>query len=124
MRFRNLLAAATALVLVAGCAQSAEPTQVPDHLIGRWETSEARYADRFVEIRPGDIAFGTGTGIPSRHAIVGLQEEQEPRGRRYTIEYLEEGETRSRFAIYFDESGPYVRLASQPGFEWVQREAS
>ena len=38
---------------------------VPDHLLGVWVTPEPTYQDRYLEISPVTITFGTGSGTES-----------------------------------------------------------
>ncbi len=99
---------------VPACGGSRD--SVPAEIIGKWTTTEARYADRYVEITSTQITFGTGGTGRTRNAVKGVRQTPDSRGTRFSIEY--EGAVGEIESFAFILDGDSLRLANQPGFAW------
>jgi hypothetical protein len=89
------------LALLLACARQ----QVPAELIDVWRTRAPGYEDRFLEVRPEAILFGTGGGTSSGFYLDRVEVEPDDGDRlRCTLHYrLPEGEVTQ------------VQLAFEPG---------
>lgn len=110
-------------LLASACSPGAETApEVPGFLLGRWRTTEPRYADRYFEIRPRTIAFGTGEGDEEVHAILEIDRAREGENVLFTIRHLNEQGQPYSFAFYYDEARDgSIRFKNQSAFEWVRR---
>ena len=108
------------LFLAAGLVGCAEPsTPLPPDVLGRWETAEARYADRFFELQSEIVRFGTGGNASEVYSISHVTAEPHPRGELYRVTYLVDG-GEVLFAFHHDAVAGVIRLENQPSFEWAK----
>lgn len=61
------------LVALAAAACSPPPMDVPRELLGTWVTTDPRYQDRTLVLRPDAIVFGTGPLTTDRHSLIGVE---------------------------------------------------
>ncbi len=104
-------------LLASGCATPSE--ELPAEVLGRWATAEPRYADRFFEIQPEILRFGTGGNSSEVYSIRRIDTEPHPRGRLFRLTYLVDGED-MQFAFHYDAATSTIRLYNQSGFEWIK----
>ncbi len=104
-------------LLVGGCALPNE--DLPTEILGRWATSEPRYADRFFEIQDEMLRFGTGGDDSEMYSIARVGTEPHPRGRLFRVTYLVDGEE-LLFAFHYDAANSTIRLHNQSDFEWTK----
>ena len=121
MRPRILIGFLLVLVVVAIVWQSRakdvrESVGVVRPLIGRWTTTDAAYADRYVEITPDEIAFGQGAEGEARHRIVSVwRVGRESRAIHYSIRYeADDGE----LEVGVRSSPRMLRLTNLPKIVW------
>lgn len=107
------------MVLTAGCE---EPIleEVPSTLIGRWTTTDARYADRAFEITPETFYLGQGDGLFVSYEILRirliLRKHRDP---IHSVEYRDEsGEETSFQFLVSDEDGGTIRFNNQSEMVW------
>lgn len=93
---------------------------LPLELIGKWRTTDQRYGDRYIEIDPVSISFGTGDATLMNGFI--RQVEIFPEGIRtlYTISYADNGEEGQCSFYYSEEKGKTIYLENQPEIAWVK----
>ncbi|MDQ7844493.1 MAG: hypothetical protein QN141_12110 [Armatimonadota bacterium] len=111
--------AAVAVVLVAltaGCGTRRSST-VPEELVGVWRTPTPPYADRYFELRPDAIVFGTGEGGSSSHPIDRVESRRQGPLTLYTVFYRD-GEQRYRWAFLYDPVGRSIRMKNRVGIVW------
>ena len=72
------------LIILAGCEGK---VIVPQHLIGVWETSTPKYADRYMKFTEQTLIYGIGEGKEVSHEIRKIDMEQAKGGTLYTIHY-------------------------------------
>ncbi|HWZ98377.1 MAG TPA: hypothetical protein VN025_11505 [Candidatus Dormibacteraeota bacterium] len=102
--------------------KSSVHNDVPKNLLGIWVTSESAHRDRFLEISPVTVTFGTGGATESTGLI---QEcEEVPDGVRvlYNITYkVDDGEAKLTFS--YDRSTKELRLKNQQAIIWHKLES-
>ena len=93
---------------------------VPSELVGTWRTGDPGYGDRYIEIDPVSISFGTGKITFTNWFIE--QVESTPAGGNilYTIHYVHNGE-KGQCSLYFSgESEKTIYLKNQAGIAWTK----
>ena len=111
---RSLLVVTVACAAAACASRDGEVIPMPFELMGRWETEQAEYADRFFELSVGAIVIGTGGTTRQRHLITEVRRVPDENGLLYTITYRDSAGTESSMRFYFDSSeGGRVRLKNQ-----------
>jgi hypothetical protein len=96
-----------------------------NELVGIWETTAHKYADRFLKIDTDTITFGTGEGNVEIYTIKKLKMEKAPEERSvlYTIYYDNEEGDEYTFAFYYSsERGGTIRLKHQKHIVWKKTE--
>ena len=98
---------------------SSKVRDVPENLQGVWRTSDPAHADRFVELTPVTVSFGTGDGTVSTGLIKKIDEDARERETVYTITYR--GETGdSKVSLIYEPSKRVLRLKNQERIEWTK----
>lgn len=98
---------------------------MPRELIGRWETSQPAYADRFFELATSFIIIGTGGAARQRYTISEVRRMDDDEGLLYTIAYRDGAGDEYSMGFYFDSSGGgtlllenQLRLRNQLDMVW------
>ncbi|HET6464774.1 MAG TPA: hypothetical protein VFH55_04085 [Nitrospiria bacterium] len=113
----RILAVLVVLIIGSGC-QSDQTTNIPDGLVGIWETSAKKYQDRFMEFNKDAVIFGTGDGNQSVQPIRKVKTVRENNKDLYTITYLDEDDAEYSFSFYYDPVGGVIMLKNQEEIEW------
>jgi len=103
------------------CGDTAVESIVTPQLAGRWTTSAPNHADRFLEIRPGEIVFGQGAEGEARYPILGVTRTPRPRGNaKYVVRYRLDKvtETDGTLEVLVGPAG--LRILSQPRVLWTE----
>ncbi len=107
------------LILTVGCEPPALE-EVPTDLIGRWTTTDARYADRAFEITPETFYLGQGDDLFVTYAILQIRvitRKDEP--PVHSVEYRDEsGDETSFDFLVSEEDGGTIRFTNQLGMVW------
>jgi hypothetical protein len=123
-RHPNLWAAMAVVLLGAAAIGCGTPSEdLPAEVLGRWVTSEARYADRFMEISRATVRFGTGGAGSETYPISHVTIENEPRGRLIRITYVVEDDE-MQLSFHYDPGDSTIRLQNQSSFRWSRVQAS
>lgn len=104
---KTLLVVFAAFALAALFAFGCNKTEdVPNHLIGTWETDAPKYRDRYLEFTPTSITFGTG-GDDSLTYDIDYLEYSEGEGRKtiYDIKYTDLYGDDFELRIVYDPAG-------------------
>ncbi len=117
----GIFAAAILGVVAVGCGTPSE--DLPAEVLGRWTTTEARYADRFLEIGRATVRFGTGGAESETYPISHVAIETDARGRLIRITYLVE-EDEMQLSFHYDAGDSTIRLQNQSSFRWSKAQAS
>jgi hypothetical protein len=107
------------LVLTVGC-QEHILEEAPTGLIGRWTTTDARYADRAFEITPETFYLGQGDDQFVSYAILRIRLiERTNQAPIHSVEYRDEsGDETSFDFLLSDEEGGIIRFTNQEGMVW------
>ncbi len=116
-----LLAAAAAILIVSG-VMAARPKSdpLPDALMGVWESTSARYADRSFEIQPDQVTFQQGSDKFTTHPITGLEATPEDGATTYVLRY-DIGETEYDFSFVHQPDEGLIRFKNQPQIKWYKK---
>lgn len=127
------LAVAGIFVLILLVFFSRAPKRdVPDDLLGEWQTSDPYYSDRSFEITPVSISFTTGGGTVSTGVIKEVKSASEGNRTLYTVVYDVDG-TRNEVSFYYEMGSPngpkapsvaIIRLKNQQKTVWTKNESS
>jgi hypothetical protein len=96
----------------------------PNELVGLWETSAPKYADRFLKIDTDTITFGIGGGNIEIYTIkkLKMKEALDERSVLYTIYYDNEEGDEYTFTFYYSpERGGTIRLKHQSQIVWKKQ---
>lgn len=110
---------AAGLVGLRACGVDATESIVTPELAGVWTTGAPGHADRFLEIRPREVAFGQGDEGEVRYPLLGVTRTARRGGEvvyflRYRFDAVSEAE--STMEVVLGPSGLYI--ASQPSLRW------
>jgi len=93
---------------------------LPDKLLGVWETTEAKYEDRYFLLDKKAIGFGTGDGNVDWYEITQVDAAIRRNKTLYTIEYkTDEGTVFRRSLYYYAGNGGTIKFENQANIEWV-----
>jgi hypothetical protein len=114
---RTILAVFVLLITGAGC-ESGQTTNIPDDMVGVWETSAAKYKDRFMEFKKDVLIFGTGDGDQSIQSIKNVKMLRQDQQDLYTVTYLDEDGGEYALSFFYDPGGGVIKLKNQENIEW------
>jgi len=103
-----------------GC-ESGQTTNIPDSLVGVWETSAMKYKDRFMEFKKDVVIFGTGDGDQTIQPIRKVKAERQDQKDLYTVTYLDEDGGEYSFSFFYDPAGDVMALRNQEDIEWKKK---
>ena len=93
---------------------------LPDNLIGVWETTEEKYEDRYFLVDKNAIGFGTGDGNVDWYEITQVDATTRRNKTLYIIEYKTgEGTVFKRSLYYYSGNGGTITFENQANIEWV-----
>lgn len=108
---------AVACLLAAGCHR--DRTTVPQVLLGVWTSGSPGYSDRYIEIRPDTIIFGTGGTNSRRYRILGCERSKTREGLLYTLEFVGTSTGPFRRPLYYlPEGRGRLRFKNEPTVIW------
>jgi hypothetical protein len=108
------------LATTLGC-QAAKDKTVPNALVGVWQTSAQKYADRFFEITADTVIFAIGGGKTNSRPISEIETLREETRILYTITYLSAEAQKYRFSFYYDPAnGGVIRFKNQQHIAWAK----
>mgnify|MGYP001819115393 CR=1 FL=1 len=87
------------LAALFGCQQE---VNVPSEIIGTWNTSSAKYKDRYIQFTENALIFGLGNDQASVNVIKKIKNEKDQLMRFFTFYYRDlEGEKWTLSILYF-----------------------
>jgi hypothetical protein len=111
---RSLLVVTVACAAAACASADGQVIPMPAELMGRWETEQGEYADRFFELSVGAIVIGTGGTTRQNHLISEVRRMADENGLLYAVTYRDADGTESTMRFYYDSSeGGRLRLKNQ-----------
>jgi len=104
------------VVFLNGCEREA----VPQHLIGKWETSSPQYVGRYLKISENALIYGIGDDQETAHSIDKIVSKQGINGTVYIFYYKGEDEQKDSLTVtYRPDSGGELQIKNS--FElWVK----
>lgn len=114
----TLILFVTSSVLI-GC-EPGEVVGMPRELMGIWETQAVLYEDRYLELAPGEVRFGTGGESFARHAIAEVRRLENLEGVGYRITYLSDEGDEHFLSLEYDSDDARLSLTNQPHLVWTR----
>ena len=112
-----IVGVSVACLLAGGCHRG--HTTVPQVLLGVWTSSSPEYGDRYIEIRPDTIIFGTGGTNSKRYRILGCERSKTREGLLYTLEFVGTSSGPFRRPLYYLPVGRgRLRFKNEPSVVW------
>jgi hypothetical protein len=95
---------------------------IPEDLIGEWNTTDPNYSDRYFSIGPTTISFTTGNGTVSTGVITEIKTVREGSSTLYTIGYNSDGTPNALSFYYKTEkvTGSVIRFKNQKMTIWTK----
>jgi hypothetical protein len=95
---------------------------IPEDLIGEWNTIDPKYSDRYFSIGPTTISFTTGNGTVSTGTITEIKTVREGSSTLYTIGYDLDGTPNALSFYYKTErvTGSAIRFKNQQTTIWTK----
>ena len=72
---------------LGGCSGVRELEAIPTDLLGIWKTDAARYRNRFLEVRHGEVILGAGIYALDHFAVRRVEVEALDQGHLYRLHY-------------------------------------
>lgn len=100
---------------------SAKTTPIPDDLIGVWNTSSPKYAQRFFEIKKHVLVFGTGKTMSDYGAISKVNKAVQDKNVLYTIYYESDQGGEQQFSFFYDAiDGGTIKFKNLKQIKWTK----
>ena len=110
------------LPILLGCEPEREIT-LPDELVGSWETSTSKYADRYFEFTKKMLIFKVGEEEIGIHHIENFEKFGDEEETWYTITYLSLG-GKYKFSFSYDPANDgVITIANRKGVQWTREKA-
>jgi hypothetical protein len=125
MSTRRILLILLVLAIIAVVAgrllyqQGFDSKTVPTKLVGLWTTAEANYSDRYLELQPDSITFGTGGTSSIKYSIIGVVRQEFGEGEIYEIHFRGVDGANFSKEIVLAGSGDNLFFRSQPEVVWT-----
>jgi hypothetical protein len=94
---------------------------VPDELVGTWITDDPNYSDRWFDIDPAAIDFGTGGATVSTGFIKEIKAAPEGNRTLYTITYSDGGTPRDVYFYYEGTGSGVIHFQHQEKTAWTKK---
>ena len=125
MSTRRILLILLGLAVVAVVAgrllyeQGFDSKTVPTELVGLWTTADPSYSDRYIELQPDSITFGTGGTSSIKYSIIGVVRQEAGEGEAYEIHFRGVDGAKFSREIVLAGSGDKLFFRSQPEVVWT-----
>jgi hypothetical protein len=120
---RSLICLVIVLLVSSGCRPSSD--QVPDHLIGTWQTSTGTHAGSTIEITKKQVLFASNRDVDIRARIVGFKSVLERSQTVYQLSYQDQYKNEYQLLLLYDPTeGGTVTLRNQPHILWKRMGAN
>lgn len=105
------------ILLLAACGNDPS-VQIPTEMMGRWETGDEPYTDRFFEIGPQTLKIDTGEGPPPPMPIVGVAAEPQGAATLWQLRYESAPGVTAIFRLLHDPGANTLRLLHRTHVTW------
>ena len=99
--------------------QGFDSKTLPAELVGLWTTADPNYSDRYLELQPDTITFGTGGTSSIKYSIIGVVRPEAGEGEAYEIHFRGVNGTKFSREIVLSGSGEKLFFRSQPDVVWT-----
>ena len=124
MNFKRLLFTIIIICAFLGC-HSKKGFQVPDELIGEWNTTSKKYESCFFIITEKFFYIVNGEGRTISYFIFNIEKVVNNRWTLYTIFYEDLEGVEYKISCYYDpNNGGVIRLNNQKRIEWTKNKES
>ena len=126
MSTRRILLILLGLVVIAVVAgrllyqQGFDSKTVPTELVGLWTTTDPSYSDRYLELQPDSITFGTGGTSSIKYSIIGVVRQEAGEAEAYEIHFRGVDGAKFSREIVLAGSGDKLFFRSQPEVVWTR----
>jgi hypothetical protein len=120
-RIRNWAVILTVFILLAfmlSSRQSYDSKTVPDFLIGEWTSENPEYSDRYIELSPKSVTFGTGGTSFVKYQVLGIVQEEIDGVDTIVLHFKDVAGTTFKRRVVVGPSGLTMHFASQPAIIW------
>lgn len=100
--------------------QGFDSKTVPTELVGLWTTDDPNYSDRYLELQPDTITFGTGGTSSIRYSIIGVVRQEAGEGEAYEIHFRGVDGAKFSREIVLADSGDSLSFRSQSEVAWTR----
>lgn len=118
-----LLVAAAAILVVSGvmAAMPKGSDPFPEALMGVWESTSERYAERSFELQLDHIIFQQGVDQFTSHPVTGMNMKSDEGGSKlYTVLYDNAG-AEYQFSFVYQPDEALIRFKNQPQVKWYKQ---
>ncbi len=122
-RILLILLGLAVIAVVAGrllYQQGFDSKTVPTELIGLWTTADPSYSDRYLELQPDSITFGTGGTSSIKYSIIGVVRQEAGEGEAYEIHFRGVDGAKFSREIVLAGSGNKLYFRSQAEVVWTR----
>jgi hypothetical protein len=102
-------------LLFFGCSRN---TDVPDELIGVWQTAAPKYADRHLAFNEHCISLGLGAGREVSYIIKNIEEKKKNSGMDYTFYYEDSEGEEWTLAFYYEPTSDGLIILNNSDNVW------
>lgn len=117
-----IVVAAIVVIILLATYGVPPPRYIPKELVGTWRTTSTAYADRFIELSPATVSFGTGAANIS---TTGFMNEVivNPQGGKtlYTLRYTLDGKPAELSFYYGPDTGNTIQFKNMVGVTWTKQ---
>jgi len=92
---------------------------LPAELVGLWTTADPSYSDRYLELQPDTITFGTGGTSSIKYSIIGVARPEAGEDEAYEIHFRGVDGAKFSREIVLAGSGDNLFFRSQPEVVWT-----
>lgn len=116
--------AAVFLIFFLSCGGGEGLSEIPDHLVGRWETEDSRYQGCFLDLKENSVTFVSAEGQKSVNLLKKVEITSEEGSQLYTLHYTGEADRECTMRFYYESSGGRViRVKSRKQIEWTRKDS-
>ncbi len=122
-RILLILLGLAVIAVVAGrllYQQGFDSKTVPTELIGLWTTADPSYSDRYLELQPDSITFGTGGTSSIKYSIIGVVRQEAGEREAYEIHFRGVDGAKFSREIVLAGSGNKLYFRSQAEVVWTR----
>jgi len=93
---------------------------MPQELMGIWRTEASLYQDRYLELAPDEVRFGTGEDSFAHHQVAEVRRLDTVEGVGYRITYLSDQGAEHFLSLQYDPADARLSLTHQPHLVWTR----